>query len=138
MNHLQSLSWKGLVLNMIEDLNPELHEKLLDDGTLDEYATECARGMADQYESQTRGADPMRRASVREVLLAQMREEIEAELDPPCEYDGLNDLDLHDAKMILDSFYGSSSSEDTMFHSANPMPSVVGYQLPDLDALIED
>ena len=101
MNHLQSLTWKGLVLNMIEDLNPELHEELLDDDTLDEYAMDCARWMADQYESQTRGASPMRQATVREVLIAQMREEIEADPDPPDDEEDPEGISLSDLEEIM-------------------------------------
>ena len=101
MDYLQSLTWKGLVLNMIEDLNPELYAELLDDDTLDEYAMDCARGMAEQYESQTRGADPMRQATVREVLIAQMREEIEAEPDPPPDEDDPEGISLRDLEEIM-------------------------------------
>ena len=111
------MSWKGLVLNMIED-QPELYDELLDDDSLDEYAADCARTMADQYKVLTRGADEMTKATVREFVIAQMREEVEAE-------DG---IDPHEAEMFLANFYyGGGPSGRAMNRSASLlMPSVVG------------
>ena len=124
------MSWKGLVLNMIED-QPELYDELLDDDSLDKYAADCARTMADQYKVLTRGADEMTKATVREFVIAQMREEVEAaaEAEQPCE-DG---IDPQEAEMFLVNFYyGGGPSGRTMNRSASlRMPSVVGYTPPD-------
>jgi transcription termination factor Rho len=86
---------------MIEDLNPVLYDKLLLDDELDEYVTDSARWMADQYESQTRDASPMRKATVREVVIAQMREEIEADPNPPADEDDPEGISLSDLEEII-------------------------------------
>lgn len=78
-----------------------MYEDLLLDDELDEYVADSARWMADQYESQTRGASPMRKATVREVVIAQMREEIEADLDPPADEDDPEGISLSDLEEIM-------------------------------------
>lgn len=120
------MSWKGLVLNMIEDL-PKLYDELLYDDSLDEYAADCARTMTEQYKVLTRGADETIKATVREFVIAQMREELEAAAEQPCE----DEIDPHEAEMFLADFYYGGGPSGTMNRSADlRMPSVVGYTPP--------
>lgn len=48
-------------------------------------------------------ADPMRKATVREVLIAQMREEIEAEPDPPPDEAEPEGISLRELEEIIDA-----------------------------------
>jgi hypothetical protein len=120
------MSWKGIVLNMIED-QPELYDELLDDDSLDEYAVDCAQTMAVQYKVLTRGADETIKATVREFVIAQMREEIEAVAEPPRE----DEIDPDEAEMFLADFYYGGGTSGAMNRSTDlRMPSVVGYTPP--------
>lgn len=106
------MSWKALVLGMIEDLNPRLFKELCVAGDLDEYATECARTMAEQYASQANGADAATRATVREVLIAQTREEIQAATAEFDEDESEEEIDLSGAKEVLETGFGIHLGDD--------------------------
>ncbi len=72
------MSWTALVAQMIEDLNPKLKGELVQEGgveALEDWVRMSARWMADTYHNLSAGS-PMQAAAAREVVIAQMREEI--------------------------------------------------------------
>ena len=74
------MSWQSLARAVIEGENPQLHEKLSEEGELVAHAADRAQSMKDQCELMTpAGADEATRAQVREVVIAEMREAVRAE-----------------------------------------------------------
>ena len=63
---------------MLQDLNPPVYQELNRTGALDEYLDLASHGNRDLYLSLTAQgkAGPQQQATAREVVLAQMREEI--------------------------------------------------------------
>ena len=63
---------------MLQDLNPPVYQELCRTGALDEYLDLASHGNRDLYLSLTAQgkAGPQQQATAREVVLAQMREEI--------------------------------------------------------------
>ena len=93
------MSWQSLVRAAIED-NPELHQRLIEDGTFVVHAADYAQSMKDQCELMTpAGADEATRAQVREVAIAEMREAVKAER--------IDDSDYGDAPADLADLTGS-------------------------------
>ena len=98
------MSWESLVRGMLADEeNPDLHNALEED-EYEDYVNDVAKRMKESYEIATAGVtDPTRRATAREVAIAQAREEIaSAEL---LEY---GELDEDDARDFLSNFYGGA------------------------------
>ena len=83
----RSSSWQSLVRAAIEDENPELHQRLIEEGALVAHAADHAQSMKDQCELMTPAdADEATRAQVREVAIAEMREAVRAERIDESEY----------------------------------------------------
>ena len=99
------MSWRNTVLLMLEEENPELFDELMEDGCLNEWVTETARQAADTYRHLTKDADPMRRAEAYEIVIAQVREEVE----PPPEPEP--DPDLDEMLWVLRSVHTPESIE---------------------------
>ena len=103
------MSWESLVSGMLAEENPELNSQLLSDPSdeYEDYVTDVAKRMRESYETATAGVtDPTRRATAREVAIAQAREEIA----PPelLEIGSPSD----DAMDILRAFYGSGQVDE--------------------------
>lgn len=79
------MSWTALVAQMIEDLNPKLSAELVEEGgveALEDWVRMSARWMAETYRQLSANGSPMQKAEAREVVIAQMREEIMNAYEP--------------------------------------------------------
>ena len=95
------MSWESIVRDMIEEENPDLHAKLLDDGGYEDYVADVTQRMVASYRHATAGTtDAARRATAREIAIAQAREEI-----APAELLEYGELDEDDARDFLQDFY---------------------------------
>ena len=82
------MSWQSLVRETIKEENPQLHQKLSQEGTLIEHAAGHARALTDACRMLTPdGADEAAKAQAREIAIAEMREQIRAERIDESEYD---------------------------------------------------
>ena len=95
---------RSLVSGMLAEENPELNSQLLKDGKHADYVNDVTKRMRESYEIATAGVtDPTRRATAREVAIAQAREEI-----APAELLEYGELDEDDARDFLSNFYGGA------------------------------
>ena len=88
------MSWQSLVRETIKEENPQLHQKLSQEGTLIEHAADHAQALTAACEMLTPdGADEATKAQAREIAIAEMREQIRGERidESECE-DGPADL----------------------------------------------
>ena len=98
------MSWESLVRGMLADENPDLHDELLEEDEYEDYVEDVAKRMKESYEIATAGVtDPARRATAREMAIAQAREEI-----VPEELLEYGELDEDDARDFLSNFYGGA------------------------------
>ena len=113
------MSWRNTVLLMLEEENPELLDELMEDDCLNEWVTDTARQAADTYRYLTKDADPMRRAEAYEIVIAQVREEVE----PPPEPEP--DPDLDEMLWLLRSVHTPERIEGSRDEPA-PVPAAGG------------
>ena len=74
------MSWQTLARETIREENPQLHQKLIQEGELVAHAADYARSMTEQCRLMAPpGTDEATKAQVREVVIAEMREVIRAE-----------------------------------------------------------
>ena len=74
------MSWQELARETIKEENPELYQKLTQEGELIAHAADHAQSMIEQCRMMAPpGTDEATKAQVREVVLAEMREVIRAE-----------------------------------------------------------
>ena len=100
------MSWQSLVRGMLAEENPELNSQLLSDPSdeYEDYVNDVAKRMQESYEIATAGeTDPTRRATAREVAIAQAREEI-----APPELLEYGEIGEDEARDFLSDFYGGA------------------------------
>ena len=98
------MSWESLVSGMLAEENPELYDELLHEEGYEDYVNDVAKRMRESYETATTGVtDPTRRATAREVAIAQAREEI-----APPELLEYGEIDEDEACDFLYDFYGGA------------------------------
>ena len=103
------MSWESLVEGMLADENPDLYDELLqeDEYEYEDYVADVAKRMRESYEVATANeTDPTRRASAKEVAIAQAREEIAPQ--ELLEFGADLETDEEAAREYLQNFYGTS------------------------------
>jgi len=98
------MSWESIVRGIIEEENPELYAELLDDGEYEDYVAGVTERMVASYRQATAGtADAAKRATAKEIAIAQAREEI-----APAELLEWGEFDEAEAHAFLSDFYGGA------------------------------